>query len=30
MKDKQEELPLKGEAAAEHEEIRKGRKSKVN
>lgn len=29
-KDKQEELPLKGEAAAEHEEIRKGRKSKVN
>lgn len=28
--DKQEELPLKGEAAAEHEEIKKGRKSKVN
>lgn len=28
--DEQEELPLKGEAAAEHEEHRKGRKSKVN
>ncbi len=28
--DKQEPLPLKGEAAAKHEETQKGRKSKVN